>query len=122
MENAIDLLITGRRIALEKFPELPPEAPSFPAAEAIIHRIPAAKLPRQVPPGQPSAGEVGNRLEEQTVTQFRRTASLFDGREPRFKLSSGSVGDEQAYGHRHSPPCIDHAGNVNRRRQFVNKT
>ena len=99
------------RIALETFPKLSPEAPSFPAAEAVIHGIPAAKLPRQIPPGQPSAGEVEARLEEQAVTQFWWTASLgFDGRESRFKLSPSGVGEEQAYGHRHPPPCTDHAG------------
>src|SRR5919199_772041 len=72
--RTIDEEVQGQvaRIALEKCPELPPEAPSFPAAEAVIHRIPAAKLPRQVPPGAPSAGEVQNPLQEQAVTPFPR--------------------------------------------------
>jgi hypothetical protein len=92
-------------IALKACPELPPEASGFPAAETVVHRIPVAKLPRQIPPGNAGAGDIEDRLDEQPVTQFRRaTGFVFDGGEPRFNLSPGGVGEEPAYGHQRFPP------------------
>jgi hypothetical protein len=38
-------------ILVQALPKLPPNAPAFPTAEAVVHRIPMAKLPRQISPG-----------------------------------------------------------------------
>jgi hypothetical protein len=51
-------------IAVQALPKLPPEAPSFPASEAVVDRIPVAKRPRQIPPGTAGTGDRENRLDE----------------------------------------------------------
>lgn len=53
----------GALVALEPFPELPPDATRFPAAEAVVHGIPVAKLPRHIPPRNARACDIEDRLD-----------------------------------------------------------
>jgi hypothetical protein len=55
------------RNALEAFPEVPPCASGFPASTALADRIPEAKLPWHIPPGNARAGDLDDRLDEQTA-------------------------------------------------------
>jgi hypothetical protein len=98
-------------IALQALPKLPPDTPSFPTSAAGVDCIPVARLPRQMPPGSAGAGDREHRLNEEAITPVGRTASLVcDGIQPRCNLSPNGVGDEQAYGHRRSPPGVDDRG------------
>jgi hypothetical protein len=98
-------------ILLQALPELPPETTGLPAAEAVVHGIPVAKFGGHIAPGHAGAGNIQDGFDEQPITQFRRTAGLvFDGSESRFNLCPGGISDKHAYGHRRSPPRIDHEG------------
>jgi hypothetical protein len=98
-------------IAVRAFPELPADTLGFPAAEAVVHGIPVPKLLGHIPPGNASAGDIEDRFDEEAVTEFRRAAGLLlNRRESRFNLRSGSVSEEQAYGHQRFPPNLDHGG------------
>ena len=97
--RTIDEEVLGHvtRIALEAFPELPPEAPGFPASKAVVYRLPVAKFPRHISPGHARACDIEDRLDEQSVTQFGWTAGLvFDRGESRLNLCPSGVGEEQA--------------------------
>ena len=97
-------------LVVQALPEVPPDAAAFPASEAVVHRIPAAKLPRQISPGNPGAGNIEDRFDEQPVTQFRRATGLvFKGSESRFNLRPDGVSDKEAYRHRRSPSGVDEA-------------
>jgi hypothetical protein len=94
--GTIDEAVSGQVTALvvQALPEVPPDAAAFPASEAVVHRIPAAKLPRQISPGNPGVGNIEDRFDEPPVTQFRRATGLvFDGSESRFSLRLGGVSD-----------------------------
>src|SRR5215510_16393499 len=69
-------------VRLEMLPELAPEPAPFPAAKAVIDRVPASKLLWQVTPGRPGAGKVQNGFNEHSVAEHRKTPSRgFDGGE-----------------------------------------
>jgi hypothetical protein len=49
---------------------------SMAADIAVVDSLPVAKLPRHIPPGNASAGDIEDRLDNQAVAQFRWTAGL----------------------------------------------
>src|SRR5919108_3607017 len=69
-------------LRLEVLPESAPEPTHFPAAKAVVHRVPAPKSLRQVAPGQSCPGEIQHGLDKQAITEHWRTASArFQGGE-----------------------------------------
>src|SRR5215470_2526164 len=60
---------------LEFLPEAAPEPTHFPAAKAVVHRVPASKLLRAVAPGQSCPGAIQHRLDKQALTEYGRPAS-----------------------------------------------
>jgi hypothetical protein len=62
-------------LRLEALPESAPDPTPFPAAKAVVHRVPASKLLRQVAPGQSCPSERQHRLDTQAITEHWRTAS-----------------------------------------------
>ena len=77
-----DVARYGAILRLEVLPESAPEPTPFPAAKAIIHRVPAAQILRQVAPGQSCPGEIQHGLDTQAITEHWRAASArFQGGE-----------------------------------------
>jgi hypothetical protein len=100
------------RIAVEVFPELPPDATRVPAAEAVVSRLPVAQLAWHIPPGQAGASHRAARFEAQLGAPFRRTAGLvLAGGKPWCNRRPSSIGEQPAYGHARFPS-----------REFGNKT
>src|SRR5262245_21911154 len=78
---------------LEVLPELAPDAARFPAATAVIDRIPVPKVLRQVAPRRSRAGEIENGFNAHPIAEHWGTASAgFDRREDRGNLRPGLVG------------------------------
>src|SRR5215469_8603237 len=80
----IDTDVTGHRAIrrLEVLPESAPEPTYFPAAKAVVHRVPASKILWQVTPRQSCPGEIQHGLDKQAITEHWRTASAgFQGGE-----------------------------------------
>src|SRR5262245_26028918 len=73
----IDKEVAGHRAirCLEVLPESAPEPTHFPAAKAVISRVPAAKILRQITPGQSCPGEIQHGLDKQAIAEHWRTAS-----------------------------------------------
>ena len=91
----------GRGVRLETLPELAPEAAPFPAAKAMIDRVPVAKLLWQVTLGRPSAGQGKNGFDAQPIAEHRGTPSTgFDGGEDGGKLRPCLISQQQTYKHR----------------------
>src|SRR4029453_14655127 len=77
-----DVARCGAILCLEGLPESAPEPTHFPAAKAVVHRVPASKILRQVAPGQSCPGEIQHCLDKQAITEPWRTASArFQGGE-----------------------------------------
>src|SRR5262249_37790516 len=68
--------LAERRIGSHGLEQPPQRAGCRPAAEAVVHGVPAAELGRQVAPGHPGAGQVQERLEEVPIWQPGRLAAL----------------------------------------------
>ena len=49
---------------LEVLPESAPDPTHFPAAKAVVHRVPASKILREVAPGQSCPGAIQHRLDK----------------------------------------------------------
>src|SRR5215813_9006055 len=80
----IDKDVTGHRAIrrLAVLPESTPEPTHFPAAKAVVHRVPASKILWQVAPGQSCPGAIQHGLDNQAITEYGRTASArFQGGE-----------------------------------------
>ena len=60
---------------LEVLPESAPDPMHFPAAKAVVHRVPASKILREVALGQSCPSEIQHRLDKQAITDNWRTAS-----------------------------------------------
>src|SRR5215831_6961964 len=72
----------GAILRLEVLPKSAPEPTPFPAAKAVVHRVPASKILRQVAPGQSCPGEIQHCLDKQAITEHWWTASArFQGGE-----------------------------------------
>jgi hypothetical protein len=54
-------------LAVQTFPELPPDTSGSPASDAVVHRLPMAELRRHIAPWPARAGHVQDRLDEQAV-------------------------------------------------------
>src|SRR5262245_36059107 len=63
----------GRGVRLQTRPELAPEPTLFPAAKAIIDRVPVSKRLWQVTPGHPSASQGKHGCDEHPIAEPRRT-------------------------------------------------
>src|SRR5262249_45416137 len=59
----------GRGVRLETLPKLAPEPTPFPAAQAVVHRIPVAKRLWQVTPRRPGTGEGQNGFDEHPIAE-----------------------------------------------------
>src|SRR5215475_11902221 len=62
-------------LRLEVLPESAPAPTPFPAAKAVVHRVPASQLLREVAPGQACPGAIQPRLDKEAITEHWRTAS-----------------------------------------------
>src|SRR5215471_11126763 len=51
-------------LRLEVLPESAPAPTPFPAAKAVVHRVPASKILREVAPGQSCPGAIQHRLDK----------------------------------------------------------
>jgi hypothetical protein len=61
----------------------------------VVHRMPVAKVPWYIAPGNIGAGDREDRLVEQAITQCRRIAGfLFNGGTPRLNRSRGRISDD----------------------------
>src|SRR5262245_43031902 len=60
---------------LEVLPESAPDPTPFPTAKAVVHRVPASKILRQVAPGQSCPGAIQYRFDKQAITEHWRPAS-----------------------------------------------
>jgi len=70
-----DVARHGAILRLEVLPESAPDPTHFPAAKAVVHRVPASKILWQVAPGQACPGAIQHRLDKQAITEHWRTAS-----------------------------------------------
>ena len=72
------------RSALSVVPQLAPHTPTFPAAEAVIDGIPAAKLRWHITPGKAGAGHIEDCFDEHPITEHgRATRGVLDPRKDR---------------------------------------
>src|SRR5262249_10165970 len=62
-------------LRLEVLPEAAPEPTRFPAAKAVVPRVPASKILREVGSGEPVPDAIQHRLDKQAITEHWRTAS-----------------------------------------------
>src|SRR5215475_2712105 len=89
-----------RGVRLEPLPQLAPEPTPFPAAKAVVHRIPVAKRLWQVTPRRPGTGQVKNGFNEHPIAEHSRTPSTgFDGGEDGSNLRPCLLSQQQTYRH-----------------------
>ena len=91
----------GTGLRLEALPEPVPDATRFPAAKAIVDRIPVPKVLWQVAPRCPRAGQIEDSCNEHPIAESRGTASAgFDRSEDGGNLRPGLVSQQQTYSRR----------------------
>src|SRR5215467_21085 len=96
----IDKELAGQRtgVRLESLPELAPESAPFPAAKAVIDRVPVAKRLWQVAPWRPRAGKVKHGFDEHPIAEHRGAPSTgFDSGEDGGKLRPCFIRQQQTY-------------------------
>jgi hypothetical protein len=90
-----EVLSHFERFALSVVPQLAPHTPTFPAAEAVIDGLPAAKLCRHITPGHAGAGHLEDRFDEHPITAHgRATRGVFDQRKDRSDVFPSVVRQE----------------------------
>src|SRR5215216_5910298 len=90
----------GAILCLQALPELAPDTTLFPAAKAVVHRVPVPKVLWEVAPESPRAGERQDRFDKEPITERRGAASAgFQGGEDGGNLCPRLVGQQQTYGH-----------------------
>src|SRR5215471_841122 len=90
----------GRGVRLETLPQLAPEPTPFPAAKAVVHRIPVAKCLWQVAPRRSGTGQVQNGFNEHPIAKHRGTPSTgFEGGEDGGNLRPSLLSQQQTYRH-----------------------
>src|SRR5262245_1942989 len=90
----------GTALRLEAFPELAPDPAPFPAAKAVIDRVPVPKVRRQVAPRGPRAGKIEDGFNEHPIAECRGAASAgFDGGKEGGNLRPCRVSQQQTYSH-----------------------
>src|SRR5215470_14693680 len=65
----------GTILGLEILPEPAPNAASFPAAKAVVHRVPVAKIGWEVAPRCARARQIEHGFDKQPITECWGTAS-----------------------------------------------
>src|ERR1700758_644379 len=60
---------------LEVLPESAPDSTHCPAAKAVVYRVPASKILREVAPRQSCPGKIQHRLDKQALAEHWWTAS-----------------------------------------------
>src|SRR5215475_8847398 len=98
----IDKELAGQRtgVRLEPLPELAPEPAPFPAAKAVIDRVPVSKRLWQVTPGRPSAGKGQHGFDEHPIAEYRRaTSARFNGGKDGGNLRPCFISQQQTYKH-----------------------
>jgi len=97
----------GARPGLEMFPEPTPDAAPFPAAKAVIHRVPLAKVLGQVAPWRPCPGEIEHGLDKEPIAEHRWAAGAgFEGSEDGGQLGPRLVREQQTYRHHISSSSV----------------
>jgi hypothetical protein len=92
---------------LAVLPELLPDVTGLPTAKAVIDCLPAAKVVREIAPGDagPSLREHG--FNEPPVTELRWAAGIvLQSTHNGLHLSPNSIGDDQAQCHGYSPQGV----------------
>src|SRR5215813_13963991 len=90
----------GARFGLQALPELAPDTAPFPAAQAVVPRIPAPKLHWEVAPGDARASAIQDRFDKQPIIERRGAASArFQGGEDGGNLRPRLVRQQQTYRH-----------------------
>jgi hypothetical protein len=90
----------GAISALETLPEPTPDPASFPAAKAVVHRIPVPKLRGKIAPGDARAGQIQDRFDKQPITERWRAASAgFQGGKDGGHLGPSFVSQQQTDRH-----------------------
>src|SRR5262249_29721546 len=90
----------GRGGRLETLPTWAPEPTPFPAAKAVVHRLPVAKRLGQVTPRRPGTGEGQPGCAEQPGAAHWGTPSTgCDGGEDGGNLGPCLIGQQQTYRH-----------------------
>src|SRR5215831_8039687 len=90
----------GALFGLKALPELAPDTAPFPAAKAVVHRIPAPKLPWEGAPGDARASARQDRCDKQPLSERRGAASArFQGGEDGGNLRPRLVRQQQTYRH-----------------------
>jgi len=64
----------GAGLPLAALPEPAPDTASFPAAKAVVYRVPVSKVLWQVTPRCSCPGEIEDGLDKQPITKRRRAA------------------------------------------------
>src|SRR5262245_5714071 len=72
---ATEVACPGRGGRLETLPKLAPAPTPFPAAPAVVHRIPVSKRLWQVTPRRPGTGQVQNGFNDHPIAEHRGTPS-----------------------------------------------
>src|SRR5437773_695865 len=87
-------------LRLEVLPEAAPDPTRFPAAKAVVHRVPASKILREVAPGESCPGAIQHRLDKQAITEHWRTASAgFQRGENGCNFRPRLIREQQTYRH-----------------------
>src|SRR5215510_15668050 len=92
-DGRIDTEVPGQGtiLRLEALPEPAPAIAPFPAAKAVVHRVPAPKRLWEGAPGGARASEIQDRFDTQPITEHRGT--------PRTGFQGGEDGG-------HLCPCL----------------
>ena len=94
-----EVVCEGARSRLEALPEPAPDAAPFPAAKAVVHRVPVPKLLWEVAPGQSCPGQRQDCFDKQPITERRGAASAgFQGGEDGGNFCPRLVRQQQTYG------------------------
>src|SRR5215475_7370534 len=101
-DGRLDTEVTcqGTRLRLEALPELAPDTAPFPAAKAVVHRVPGPTLLWEVAPGQSCPGQRQDCFATQPITERRGAASAgLQGGEDGGNVCPRLVRQQQTYGH-----------------------
>src|SRR5262249_8546362 len=116
-----DVAREGIILPLEAFPEPAPDAAAFPAAIAVVDRVPMPKLRGEIAPRGAGPGEIQDRLDKEPITERRRAAGAgFQSGEDRGNFRPCLVCEQQTYRHSVSSIMRLAGGNVAANGEFVN--
>ena len=95
-----EVVCEGARPRLEALPEPAPDAAPFPAAKAVVHRVPVPKVLWEIAPWGSRPGEIQDRLDKVPVAERRRAAGArFERGEDGGEFRPRLVREQQTYRH-----------------------